>query len=399
MCYSDSSAATVKTYTAAGGIAAVGQPQFSSSIKGNPALAMHPNGQPHVAVVNGTSGLLSVLAFDGIRWSGVGGTPLFISNPRWSTASNPSIAISNAGQAYIAFTENENNNQLTVMTYTSSGGWTVVGERAISSESAFFINLAIHPLSNQPVVAYVGFQPHVLAFTGGRWTAMGSTPAEKVDNVNMLSLALHPYSGVPFVAFASTLGGRGVSVVAFNESNWTPVGAQIGQYSIRSISLCLHPTTASPFVAVVSAPYDSSYISVVRYDSSAGWTSVGAPNLFADSGVLGHWRQSTGVSLAISQQTGQPHMAFSDGSQGGKATVAAFSCSMALPPRPPLPSPFPPPLPRSPPPPPSPSPRPPPPSPPSPRPSPPLPPPPPNPRPPPRCGLVRQEGAYACCLL
>ena len=148
---------------------------------------MHPNGQPHVAVVNGTSGLLSVLAFDGIRWSGVGGTPLFISNPRWSTASNPSIAISNAGQAYIAFTENENNNQLTVMTYTSSGGWTVVGERAISSESAFFINLAIHPLSNQPVVAYVGFQPHVLAFTGGRWTAMGSTPAEKVDNVNMLS--------------------------------------------------------------------------------------------------------------------------------------------------------------------------------------------------------------------
>ena len=110
----------------------VGLAGFSSGGAAGTSLAFSPSGEPYVAYKDeGNSGNASVMKFDGSNWTHVG-------NAGFSAGSGGdyiSLAFSPSGQPYVAFTDSANYYKANAMKFDGNN-WVNVGNAGFSKGSA-----------------------------------------------------------------------------------------------------------------------------------------------------------------------------------------------------------------------------------------------------------------------
>ena len=327
----------------------IGSPNFTSPATGH-CLAVYGD-KPYVAYSNRSStNATTVMAYTpSTGWLPVGppGLP-------GSTGTSMSLALNSGGQPYIAFTDSGVSNAITVMTY-SGQAWTVVGGRGFSSPYAHVMSLAFDNKDQLYVAAAISMTPAAMTFTASKgWVSVGSlNTSQLVAMATSVQMALHPVSQNPIVACA---GYMGTSVVYFNGLAWTMLGTSLPRMNEMSLAV---RSDGQPYLAVVNSTYGAnSAISVLTYgagisagsgrrrrlmEESSSWTLVGA------SGLSG-W-QAGSPSLLLDRSSGQPYIAYENTSLSS-AIVMSFPPpgppSPPSPPSPPLPPQPPPPPPRPP---------------------------------------------------
>ena len=231
------------------------------------------------------------------------------------------------GEPYVAYIDGANNGSATVMTFKGSA-WSTVGEAGFSASQANWGSqansgiLALHPITGAPYVAYnEGAWPHkatVMTFNGSAWTTVGAAGFSD-GGVDFVSLALDPTTELPYVAYNDGANRGRATVMTFNGSDWLAVGDAAGfsDGMASDISLALHPTTGKLYVAYTDAA-NSYGATVVTFNGSA-WLTVGAAN-FSGSGA-------SSFSLVLHNTTGTPYVAYNDGANNARATVMTFNGS------------------------------------------------------------------------
>ena len=201
--------ATVRAFTALGW-SAVGSPRFSRGPAFGISLALHPStGTPFVAyrdlAYKGVSGEAVLMTFKASAggWSAVGPTESGFSP---GSAEHTSLALHpKTGDPYVAFKDGSIGGKATVM-YSNANGWNTLGAAGISAFAISGISLALHPSTGAPYVAFTDTysinsgRATVMTYAGAAWSTVGS-PRFSSGSVYLGNLALHPTTGAPYVAY------------------------------------------------------------------------------------------------------------------------------------------------------------------------------------------------------
>ncbi len=231
----------------------VGTAGFSAGTATYQSLAFHPTtGEPYVAyrdeanannttVMRYTAGAWAVVGIEGFS---AGGNATY-----QSLAFHPTT-----GEPHVAYRDGGNGNKTSVMSYRV-GAWALVGIDGFSVGNSQYQSLAFHPITGEPYVAYrdvttaSGFKTTVMRYTAGAWAVVGiagfSTAFADFQN-----LAFHPTTGEPYVAYRDDANGGKTTVMRYTAGAWAVVG-MIGFSAGNALSqsLAFHPTTGEPYVA------------------------------------------------------------------------------------------------------------------------------------------------------
>jgi len=164
----------------------------------------------------------TVMKFDGGSWMNVG-------NPGFSAvqADYTCIAITLAGQIYVAYEDYGHAQRATVMTFNGSS-WVAVGTPGFSAAQAEYISMAIGP-DGSPYVVYQDdlnlYKATVMKFNGTAWVNVG-IPGFTPGEADFPSIAFNPSNGHPTVAFADYADSTRATVMEFIDTTWVIVGKQ-----------------------------------------------------------------------------------------------------------------------------------------------------------------------------
>ena len=244
--------ATLMTY-ANNAWTTVGSPGFSAGTASQTSLAISTTGAPYVAYADfGNSYKATVMTFANNAWSTVGPSGFSA-----AVADYPILALHpTTGAPYVAFAEGGGSStRTTVMTYTSANNaWSVVGSRSFSAGQAVYTSLALHPVTYAPFVAYAdggySYKATVMTFnaSASAWVTAGS-PGFSAGQADYVELALHPTTGAPYVAYVDYAYSSKATLMTINGSAWSPVGSpgfSAGAVSYTSLAIS---TTGTPYVA------------------------------------------------------------------------------------------------------------------------------------------------------
>jgi hypothetical protein len=234
-------------------------------------------GVPHVAwgESNGTNEELRVKQLGSSGWTAIGGA---LNIDVSMGAGNPSIT-SIAGVPYVAWEEaTSTKTQIYVKQFTG-GTWTAVGSSINADPAKDGVLPSITDVGGVPYVAYVESNTviRVRQFTGGAWMTVG-TPI----NIDQTKQAFHPdltsIGGVPYIVWDEVNGTtRLIHVKQFTAGAWTEVGGALNADVTKNAS---HPSiTGIGGVPIVAWDEDSGTTRLVHVKRFTGgvWTAVGDP--------------------------------------------------------------------------------------------------------------------------
>ncbi|MEI7663756.1 MAG: hypothetical protein WCK34_16235, partial [Bacteroidota bacterium] len=237
-------------------------------------LAFNPvDGKPYVAFTN--SSKATVMKFDGASW-------VYVGTPNFSAAGAEwiSFAFSPAGQPYVSYSDWSTNptRKITVKKFNGTN-WVTVGNTGFSSSSGYPTTLAINPADGQPYVGFTDYDPAnygkitVMRFNSTSWVNVGNAGIS-AGGGDYASLAFCPSDHQPYIAYKDYSGvQRGATVMKFNGTGWASVGpAQFSPGEAEWLSLAFS-ASGQPNVAFVDGS-DSSKITVMKFDGG-NWTHVG----------------------------------------------------------------------------------------------------------------------------
>ncbi len=198
--------------------------------------------------------------------------------------------------------------------------WSIVGSPSFCNLFADFIFIAIAP-NEEPYVVYRDDYGRGWSkkFNGNDWITL-SVNGFSVSDVSCTTMTFDTM-GTPYVAYMDGTPGQGyrATVKKFDGNNWIAVGSPLftlGAASYESIAI---DGNNIPFVAFRDVFYNYR-ASVMKFDGT-NWIYVGSPGfspLGNDAGGALY------TSLAIDKNTNTPYLAYSNFSDGFKATVLKF---------------------------------------------------------------------------
>ncbi len=294
----------------------VGTSGFSSGRVNSTSLALNTSGVPYVAfdeAVNKWKATVMRLNSAGTAWENVGNAGFSV-----EAATDISLVINGNGVPHVAFTDRGNGLKVAVMRLNSAGtAWENVGNAPVSVGAALYTSLAL----NGEGVPYVAFSEAskeykatvmCLSKGGNVWQYIGGSGFSP-GGAEATSLVLNS-AGVPYVAFKDLVNGRKVTVMRLNavQTGWEIVGgAGFSPGAVHSPSLALS-STGIPYVAFQDEA-NGKKATVMRLNSAgSAWEYVGGAGFSPDGAIH--------TSLVLSK-TGVPYVAFKDIANGGKATV------------------------------------------------------------------------------
>ncbi|MEO0468998.1 MAG: PKD domain-containing protein [Bacteroidota bacterium] len=295
------------------------------------------------------------------------GTPGFSPDP----ASFLDMNINAVGDIYVAFVDEDQDNRLSVMSYSAGSGWGLVGNRGFSDSSLVEAPSLSFDISGNPVVVYsdlsVGFELTAQQFSGGTWSPIGPKGFSPSGGFEP-DLAYGEF-GSPYVVFADQNQNGRLEVLTDFGGFWSPTTDttnqpkgpasdfvleavpdsgdevlyiafkdSISQLNVVKVSTVLFtpwefvgganisggPMTELDFLAdetmqtvAYTNPADNNRLSVFGFDSTANaWQRIGSAAVSA--AAAGH------PSLAWDDNAQQLFVAYVDSSAGNAIAVKSF---------------------------------------------------------------------------
>lgn len=353
----------------------------SMLLAGSPDIAFDAgSGQPVVSFSQNFAQLsmvgANVTAFDGTDWGYVGGANFTSGSALFLNLEyNP-----NTGFPYVAFADGSMDDKVSVMAYDGTN-WQLVGAAGFTSDTVRGVSLAFHPTTFEP---YVGYQSKgdagkisVQRFDGTNWVYVGAQAFSAGDG-GLTALEFDPSNGEPYltfidntiglvvqrfdgtawqylpdfpnvssgvldaefspsgelhVLFSDQLNGKLASLVKFDGTDWSYVGAEgfsgngVVTTPVLQGEVLAFSSTGTPY-AILREDADNDNgtpdnLIVMSYNGSA-WANVGATILTAND---------FGFSLGISP-SGEPHVVYADEEENYTIHVQKYSAE-AMAPNPP----------------------------------------------------------------
>ncbi|WP_338790565.1 choice-of-anchor D domain-containing protein [Bernardetia sp. MNP-M8] len=228
-----------------------------------------------------------------------------------------------SGEPYVAYHDGSKGYKITVARFDGTN-WRLVGNSGFSAGRIRYHDMAIHPTSGEPYVVYsdeVNFAENtVMRFDGTSWQLVGSIGSAGSNGLYQ-KIGFHPISGEPYVAYQDGANGYKTTVMRFDGTNWQLVGTagfSLG-YTYHQ-DLAFHPISGEPYVTYNdSGEYDDgtgNFVGngtvIMRFDGTS-WQMVGS---VVPTGIY--------QSLAFNPTTNEPYIAYSDSQNGRKTTVMRF---------------------------------------------------------------------------
>jgi hypothetical protein len=253
----------------------------------------------------------TVSKFDGTNWTRVGGnsgvSPAYIEYS--------SIALDANGLPYIAFSDGNSSQKITVMQFNGST-WNIVGSAGFSSTVALFTSIAIH--STTPYVAYKDGSnggAAVKMFNGTSWVSVGAgtISAGQISHPNLVI----DNSGNLYLSYIDLFNGGKATVMKYNGVNWSPVGTSgFSSGTVDYLSSTLN-SSGNPIVAFRDGA-TSNKATVMAFNGSS-WSTVGG------NGISAGTVSNTAITF---NSLGQPVVGYVDGANNSKLTLLQYNGSV-----------------------------------------------------------------------
>jgi hypothetical protein len=209
--------------------------------------------RPYVAYAAGNGGAVSY--FNGNAWVSVGFSG--------SLPGYLSMAISNDGILYIAYSDLSINRKITVKKYVPGANWTVVGVAGFSNNPIELPNIAVDG-NGVPYVAYADIYVNagikVMKYDGNSWINVGNTGISLPD-ISTLNMVVGK-SGVPYIIYTRMQFNNKGNVYKFDGTDWVNAGT---------------PEFAAGKVGKPSLAVTSSGVIIVAYENMYAFAKSYAP--------------------------------------------------------------------------------------------------------------------------
>lgn len=307
----------------AAGWEVVGSAGFSGGTVFDVSLALDGSGAPCVAYMDSSTSpsyKATVRHFNGSSWVPLGGIGI---SP--DIATGTSIAIDEGGNIYLTFADYSSgiDGKATTMVYNGTS-WTNLGSPGFSAGTFLYSSLAVHSSGSvyTPYVAYKdggnGDKATVKSFNGSSWITVGT---EGFSDGQALGTSLAVSGdGTPYIAYKDGSVSNKATVKAFTGGAWSTVplaGEGISSGAVDYLVLAAAPGGPPNILYIAYKDATVAGKATVKKYESGAWTSIPAAGDGLSSGVADY------VSLAITPG-GVPYIAYSDDSNGGKATVKNY---------------------------------------------------------------------------
>lgn len=306
--FANSKKATAKKFDGTNWVT-VGSIGFSDDIASYTGIALNSDGTPFVVFMcYAHYDKTEVMKYNGTQWEKVGDWPLTI-----GTAPFLDIAIDKNSYPYLVYSDAGDNNKAIVKKFNGST-WATVGTTGFSTNSVQYTSIAINSL-DIPYVLHKDLstgKATVKKFDGSNWVTVGSS-SFSAGTVTWTDIAIDPMD-VPYVVYADN---NKATVKKFDGSSWVNVGSagfSAGNIAFSQIAIDANGTPYVVYMDYSTSPVNAAIVKKFDVAASA-WVDVGTNPISAG--------QATYTSIAINS-LGTLYIAYSDNSQGDKATVKKF---------------------------------------------------------------------------
>ena len=278
-----------------------GQPEFASNASNNGTIAIDPNGLPWVAYSDSDNGdRLSVQHFDGSSWSAVGAVALST-----GSANSISLAIDSLGFPYVAFLDGGNSGAATVLHWNGTS-WSGIGAAGFTTSATFSMRMVLDA-GDKPYVSYhdSSDQGYVMHWTGSSWATVGpSFTAQTYGPAMPLAIDRRSSSAKPYIAFRDCNNSCKVTVLHWDGTNWSPVGsAGFTSNQVLAVAMALD-SSGLPYVAYGDLSLNGR--GTVSHWVGSAWSLVGTAGTATKSGAT-----LNSANFAV-DSSGTPYVAGSD---------------------------------------------------------------------------------------
>lgn len=294
----------------------VGAPGFSAGQVRSLQLVLDGNGTPYVAYSDFVNQYrATVMKYNGTSWVNVG-----LAGFSAGDIGAISLAVDATGTPYVAYIDNSFAGSTVVMKFDSVGGtWMPVGNPP-ASPPATTVSLALDKLGT-PYIAFDDStapvaKATVMSFSGTKgWQVVGKADFS-ANRVSYVSLAISS-TGVPYVAYADWITSTTTQVSVMNlnaQGSWQTVGpTSFGTGPVYFVGLKLG-SDDMPLVVYKDGGL-AGRATVMRYNGSS-WLAIGGP------GFTPGLSDNTTMVL---DSGNNPYVGFTDWSHGGKASAMRYS--------------------------------------------------------------------------
>jgi hypothetical protein len=236
----------------------------------------------------------------------------------------PSLATDGKGSFYVAYSDSDNGGKATVMKYTASTGWTVVGKAGFSAGQTAWTSIAIDS-SDMLYVAYEDFscpasinsetnggKATVMKFNGSSWSTLGSSGFSSGKAVNTC-IKLDNYNN-PYIVYSdASLGGSAIAK-EYVGGNWVTVGSggfTPGPAGYESLSL---DNSGNIYVGYCDESIPNTNCASLQMYAGSVWTQIygaGWPVLYNGSLAYTNYDVSQFISIAVNRN-GTVYIAYYD---------------------------------------------------------------------------------------
>lgn len=238
------------------------------------------------------------------QWSNVGNAGLTPANANW-----PVVATDAAGAVYVAYSDNNASNKLSVRKF-SNNSWANVGNAGISAGNVEHISMVIDGSGNI-VVGYRDNQNSgkltVMRYNGTSWSAVGGAGVSD-GGVYYVSVVVDGSNNI-YAAYQDNSASGKVTVRKYTTS-WANVGSKGFTNQADFVSMDID---GSGNLYVGYRDNNTWKASVMKYTTS--WATLGTAGFSASS--------ISGLSLAV-DGTNKPYVIIRDNNVSNKATVMAY---------------------------------------------------------------------------